>query len=260
MRMRKIIVIHDAKAIRRVLDTYIVSELNDSVVFECSSPVEALKELNEKEYDVIICGKSMKEMDGIDVFKAVCKTQVNEKTPFIIVTSTGSKQNLEEIVNSGIEHFLVSPFIPLELREMINKVCDPRKWRVVDRISIPDTKAIIHSTKGDVAGKMINMSLNGILCEIDCTQPYVDLLTSTHITVQFPLRFENAEIEVLWCKLFRVHVLDWDTKYYPQCIPTRMRVVWQVEKIADEHKEIFSKINEKLRNDYHMIQSSRDNS
>lgn len=143
----------------------------------------------------------------------------------------------------------------MELREVINLACDPRKWRSHDRISIPGTKAIIHMNSGDVEADVINISLNGILCDLVCTKPYNELLNSTHITVKFPDKYDNAQIKILWCKLFRVNVLSWNMVYFPQCIPEHLRVVWQVVQMSDQDKKIYEQICEKVKRDYGKIKS-----
>ncbi|OHB71471.1 MAG: hypothetical protein A2W17_08580 [Planctomycetes bacterium RBG_16_41_13] len=253
MRMRKILIVHETRILRTLLKTYLISELNDVVIIEAPSASEALEKFKEQKFEVIICGMQFKQADGIALFKELKKEEMNKETPFIIVTSTGSKENIRHLKENDIQHYLISPFTPIELREKINTVCDPRQWRTHDRISMPDAKAVIHINNDSVDADVINMSLEGILCDITCTKSYNDLLNSTHITVIFPSQFDNMQIKILWCKLLRVNVFRWNEVYFPKCTPEHMRVVWQIIKISDEDKEKFEEICKKIQKEHKSI-------
>ena len=259
MRMRKILIIHEARTTLSILKTYVISELNDAVVVEASSAAEGIEKLKESEFDVVVCGKTFREMDGISIYKEMCECENNKETPFVIITSSGSDKNIKELTDQGIEHYLISPFTPLELREIINVVCDPRKWRIHDRISVPDTKAVIHLNNDNVEADVINISMSGVLCDLICEKSYNELLNSTHITVNSPDKYDGAQIKILWCKIFRVNVLDWNTVYFPQCIPNHIRVIWQIVQISDEDKKVFENICNKVKKGYERIQSAREN-
>ncbi len=147
--MRKILIVHETRILRTLLKTYLISVLNDVVIIEAPSAAEALEKFKEQKFEVIICGMQFKQANGIALFKELKNEEINKDTPFIIVTSTGSKEN-------DIQHYFLSPFTPIELREKINTVCDPRQWCAHDSISMPDAKAIIHVNNDPIDAGIIN--------------------------------------------------------------------------------------------------------
>ncbi|MBM4056079.1 MAG: response regulator [Planctomycetes bacterium] len=255
MRMRKILIVHETRILRTLLKTYLISELNDVVVIEALTAAEALENFKEQKFEAILCGMQFKKTDGVHIFKELRKEETNKDTPFIIITSTGSKENIAHLKENGIQHYLISPFTAIELREKINTVCDPRQWRTHDRISIPGAKAVISMNNDTIEADVINMSLEGILCDITCTKSYNDLLNSTHITVIFPPQFENTKIKILWCKLLRVNVFSWNEVYFPKCTPEHMRVVWQIVKMSDEDNQKFQEICKKVEKENKNIEA-----
>lgn len=255
MRMRKILIIHETRILRTLLKTYLISELNDVVAIEASSASEALEKFKLQRFEAILCGMQFKKTDGVNLFKDLKKEDINKDTPFIIVTSTGSEENIAHLKANGIQHYLISPFTPIELREKINIVCDPRQWRTHDRISIPGAKAIIHMNNDSIEADVINMSLEGILCDVTCENSYNDLLNSTHITILFPPQFDNTQIKILWCKLLRVNIFSWNEVYFPKCTPKHMRLVWQIIKMSDEDKEKFQEICNKIEKEHKNIEA-----
>ncbi len=253
MQLRNILIVHGSRSVRRLLKTYIVSELDDAVIFEVETAAEALEKLQDKKFEVILCGKVANEIGQTFLHKKMEEISLNKETPVIILTSTCTVENIDEFVKEGIKHYMVIPFTHFDLRVKINEVCDPRNWRVHDRVSIPDTKATIHLKDCDVEADVINLSETGLLCDIASTTRFNDLVDSSHITVKFPAKHKGAEIKILWCKLFRVIVLDWDEEYFPKCAPQHMRVVWQIVKMSDEDKtklaEVSKSFNEESTKD-----------
>ncbi len=246
MKLRKILIIHGSRSVRRLLKTYIVSELTDVLIFEAETPEDGAQQLQDQKFEVVICGKISNELGKTFIHKTIEETGANKDTPIIILTSTCSVENIDELIKDGVKHYLVIPFSQFELRDKINEVCEPRSWREHDRVSIPDTKAIIHMDNGDVEVDVINLSESGILCDIESTEQYGDLLNSAHITVKFSAKYGGAMVKILWCKLFRAIVLKWNEDYFPKCSPGHMRVVWQIIKISDHDKKVIKGISEKV--------------
>ncbi len=256
MQLRKILIIHDSIAVRKLLMNYIQSELNDVVVNVVESAAKGIKKLKDDIFSVVICGNQTNSMGNTTVFKEMRSLEAGRDTPFIIITSTGSKENIKDFKDQGIEHYLVSPFTPIELRSLIKEACDPRTFRKHARISVPGAKAVVHMRDYDVEANVINISESGILCDVTCVKQYNDLLNSAHMTIEFPAQYDNAKIKILWCMVFRVLVLTWDKEYFPQCAPKNLRVAWQIIEISNDGKKLLNKIFETVENE--MLQFQGD--
>lgn len=102
---------------------------------------------------------------------------------------------MNEIKDMGINYVLSSPFSSVELRSVILDACDLRTRRAHERISIPDTKVIVHLDDIDLGGEVVNISESGILCDFIDKNINSELINSTNVSIMFPIGFRNATIK-----------------------------------------------------------------
>ena len=69
---------------------------------------------SSKYYDIVITDINMPKMDGIELTKAIYKENINQ--PIIVVSAHNESKYLLELINLGIEQFLMKP---LELDKII---------------------------------------------------------------------------------------------------------------------------------------------
>lgn len=245
--MRSLLIIHESPTVRELLRRYIFSELNDTYVFEAATSEAAVHKLQGRKFDVVICGNKMAGMDGPSLYKKTRSFfQANRETPFIILGQKKAGETLDELTRQGIEHVLVSPFTPAEFRAKINHVCNPRSLRVHDRISIPDTQAVVRWEGREVEAKVVNISVEGILCDFACSGSYGELLKGANISVIFPPPYGNARIDNLFGKVLHLSVLAYDQNH----LPTQLRVVWQFVAVMPPERKALDQVIDKARGDF----------
>lgn len=84
---------------------------------------EALKEIKNKKFDLILSDWNMPEMDGLAFLKEVRSSEGYLKTiPFIMVTAESKPQNIIEAKKSGISNYIVKPFNATTLKQKIDSV------------------------------------------------------------------------------------------------------------------------------------------
>lgn len=247
MSLRNILVVHEARSIRNMLKTYILSELNDVLVTEATSALEALQKLQEKKFEVVICSKQTLAMEGTSLLKKMCTSATNQETPFIVVTSTGTEENMKELAGQGIQHCLISPFTPKDLRVKIDAACNPREWRTFDRFNIPGAKALIQLDQHTVEAEVINISIDGVLCDLTYRKEYTGFLKGMRLTIQFPSEYNHIQIKDIWCKLLRLNVLVWGVERFPIYIPEVVRAVWQFVELSDLNKKALAQVFDKFK-------------
>lgn len=190
MGKRSLLIVHRSVVIRSLLKSFIHSELDDISVFEACSSKEAVQKCQEQRYEILVCSKELPDASGLAFYKKIQAMPDQKDISVIFVTSTGTRENIKELEEQGVTHYLVFPFSSKELRDMVNLVCDPRKLRTNERIHIPDLKAIIHSNYDenyeDLEASVINMSLSGIACDFVYNGEYSNILAGTTITIKFP--------------------------------------------------------------------------
>ncbi|MBU2513695.1 response regulator [bacterium] len=239
---RKVLIVHDSKVIRNLLKGYLLAELDDVQPMEAGSGKEAEELAKKQKIDVVLCGIYLRDYDGHELRTKIRSTPVNAETPVIIFTSTSSDQHIDELKAHGVIHTLLAPFSSSELREMINRVCDPRKSRKMQRYSIPGTKAVIHFDRENVEADVINLSIKSVFCEFKLTSTSSELLESTYLSLRFPEEYKNILIKDIFCKMLSIRTMSWAADNAPHTV----RVVWLLEGLSQGQETLCSQVLDKV--------------
>ncbi|MFA4916499.1 MAG: response regulator [Syntrophales bacterium] len=89
----------------------------DVEVFE--NPREALKRIEEKNFDVVVTDIRMDEVDGIQVLEYVRKK--SPRTKVILITGYAMMALARKAMEKGAFDFIAKPFQPDDLRKVIAK-------------------------------------------------------------------------------------------------------------------------------------------
>jgi len=107
MNSEVILVVEDNDVLRNALDDMLSN--TGYMVFTAPNGVEALKSLEEITPHLIISDISMPDMDGYEFFDAVRANKTLLAIPFIFLTARGSKKDILNGKNLGVEDYLVKP-------------------------------------------------------------------------------------------------------------------------------------------------------
>ena len=83
------------------------------------NPAEALRRIDEKEFDVIVTDIRMEEFDGLEVLERV--RQKSSRTKVIMMTGYAMMETAREAMEKGAFDFIAKPFEPSDLRAMVAK-------------------------------------------------------------------------------------------------------------------------------------------
>lgn len=86
-------------------------------VFE--NPREALKRIEEKEFDIVVTDIYMEDIDGLQVLEQV--QQKSSRTKVIIITGYAMMEMARQAMEKGAFDFIAKPFKPDDLRDAIAK-------------------------------------------------------------------------------------------------------------------------------------------
>src|SRR5207237_9323276 len=70
--------------------------------------------------DLILCGRRMPEMTGIETLVEVRKRADRASTPFVFLTAKAQKEEVEEGLRLGATRYLTKPFEPKDLLAEVN--------------------------------------------------------------------------------------------------------------------------------------------
>jgi len=118
---KRILTIDDSKTMRDML----MLTLQDSG-FEVIQAVDGQDGIDvlarEKNVDVIITDINMPKMDGYGVLEHVRKNPIYDATPILVLTTESDTEKKERARGLGATGFIVKPFNPISLVEVIRKV------------------------------------------------------------------------------------------------------------------------------------------
>lgn len=118
----KVLVADDAAFIRDLVKRTIRDKLGFLEVVDVENGKKAQRQLMKDTFALVLCDWEMPELSGIEVLKWLREYESTENvkaTPFIMVTSRGSKENVVEAVSSGVNDYIGKPFTP---EQLVNKV------------------------------------------------------------------------------------------------------------------------------------------
>jgi two-component system chemotaxis response regulator CheY len=118
----KFLVVDDSVTMRRIV-TNSLKNLGYNNFIEASDGKEALTRLvSDNSINFIITDWNMPVLSGLELTKAIRSDPALEKTPILMVTTRGVKEDIIEALQARVNNYVVKPFTPQVLKEKIDQV------------------------------------------------------------------------------------------------------------------------------------------
>ncbi len=118
--MKKILIAEDSPTMRSLLVSTIESMEGFEIV-EAASGFEALRLLPRDKVDLIITDINMPDINGLELINYVRNNPNYQSIPLFIISTEGSEKDLEKGFALGANEYLIKPFKPEKLQELISK-------------------------------------------------------------------------------------------------------------------------------------------
>ncbi len=118
----RFLVIDDSMPMRRIIAN-ILSRLGYTDVVLLSNGREALKRLENERFDLIITDWYMPEMTGIEFLRLLRGKPETKDVPIVIVSANGSKDDVAQAIQLGVNGYVLKPFTAETLKERIAAIC-----------------------------------------------------------------------------------------------------------------------------------------
>lgn len=113
----RVLVVDDEKLIRDVIKEYLL--LENIEVEEASNGEEALNEVKQEDFDIIIMDIMMPKLDGFSAIKEIRKTK---QVPVIMLSARSEEYDKLFGFEIGIDDYVVKPFSPKELMARVHAI------------------------------------------------------------------------------------------------------------------------------------------
>jgi DNA-binding NtrC family response regulator len=126
----KILIVDDEKNLRLTMSMCL--EPLGCEIDTADDGEDALKQLDHKEFDLVLLDIRLPRMDGIEVLRQAVERNPNVR--IIMVSAHGTVENAVEAMKLGAVDFIQKPFTPKEIRDLVQQV--------LDREGIEETQAL----------------------------------------------------------------------------------------------------------------------
>ncbi len=118
--MAKTILIVDDSASMRQLVTFALKDAGYEVI-AATDGRDALNKLGGAKADMVVTDLNMPNMDGIELIKQLRKSPAHKFTPVVMLTTESQEGKKQEGKAAGASGWIVKPFTPEKLMEVIKK-------------------------------------------------------------------------------------------------------------------------------------------
>ncbi len=92
-------------------------------IFEAEDGVKAMQVINGNKVDIIITDLNMPNMNGMDLIRNIRKNPSYATVPILMLTTEADAGKKGEGKEAGATGWIVKPFQPEKLVEVVKKVC-----------------------------------------------------------------------------------------------------------------------------------------
>ena len=118
---KRILTVDDSKTMPDMVSFTLKSAGFD--VVEAEDGAKALDVLARTAVDAIITDINMPNMDGVTLVRRLRAQQRFKATPILILTTEGGDDKKAQGRSAGATGWIVKPFVPERLLQVLNKVC-----------------------------------------------------------------------------------------------------------------------------------------
>lgn len=121
--MTSILAVDDSASLRKMVAFTLRSSGYE--VVEAVDGVDALEKLRERSVDLVLTDQNMPRMDGLTLVRELRAWPPFARTPILILTTESTDEMKQAGRAAGATGWLVKPFDPTRLLEVISKVLGP---------------------------------------------------------------------------------------------------------------------------------------
>jgi two-component system chemotaxis response regulator CheY len=95
--------------------------MGDYETVEAANGFEALRILPREKVDLIITDINMPDINGLELISFIRNNENYQKTPLFVISTEGSERDREKAMSLGANAYLVKPFAPDQLQQLIRE-------------------------------------------------------------------------------------------------------------------------------------------
>ena len=117
----KVLVVDDYPVMVRIVRA-LLSQIGFTNIEDAADGETALKQINERRYDLVISDLHMDPMSGHELLKRVRSEPDTAKLPFLMVTADSKAENAIAAKKAGVDSYVTKPFNADTLKQRIETI------------------------------------------------------------------------------------------------------------------------------------------
>ena len=119
----KIMTVDDSATMRMILKNIITNNIEDAQVLEAADGVECMNQLTEHpDIKIMFLDWNMPKMNGEEVVDTMAGSGAIKQTKVIMATTEGERAKVVEMIKKGVAGYLVKPFQPGKVAELLEQI------------------------------------------------------------------------------------------------------------------------------------------
>jgi two-component system chemotaxis response regulator CheY len=117
----RVLLVEDSAAMR----SFVTAALEQGGPFDvitCANGFEALRTLPRAQFDLIITDINMPDINGLELVRFVRESERHRQTPLLLISTDSRVADRERGMKLGADAYLVKPFEPQQLLELVGQV------------------------------------------------------------------------------------------------------------------------------------------
>jgi len=117
--LQRILIVEDSATMRSLLASSLEELDSPTKIVEAESGFEALRHLPREDFDLVVTDINMPDINGLELVSFIKRNEKYADIPLIIVSTEGSDRDREKGLGLGADAYLVKPFDPEDLRQVV---------------------------------------------------------------------------------------------------------------------------------------------
>jgi two-component system chemotaxis response regulator CheY len=115
-----ILIVDDSAAMRSLL-VATLETLGQLAIVQAPNGFEALRMLPREQIDLVLTDINMPDINGLELLSFIRNNQLYKDIPVVVISTEGSRKDIEKGLALGANEYLVKPFHPDQLLEIVKK-------------------------------------------------------------------------------------------------------------------------------------------
>ncbi|MBY0400913.1 response regulator [Myxococcota bacterium] len=117
--MKRILIVEDSATMRSLIGASLEAIDASVKIVTAKSGFEALRLLPRDTYDLVVTDINMPDINGLELASFMKGSAKYASIPLVIVSTEGSERDVEKGLGIGADAYLVKPFDPEALRQVV---------------------------------------------------------------------------------------------------------------------------------------------